>query len=168
MPLLPDGFDQHPLPAPAVKIHGPATPPGLKRSAPKCQNQAGRWSLPRPPHGSSRATLRVAFHLRCASALLPCSSRDRGLPEASSAGAVVQPASGPASSLMNTLAVMRIADTRINAFLVVYDSHTPDGRGHCGDRPRPEQPQLNPSSTTTVVLRTRLGLTQDQEKDWLM
>jgi hypothetical protein len=44
----------------------------------------------------SRATLRVAFRFRWASALFPRFPRDRGLPEASLASAVVQPASGPA------------------------------------------------------------------------
>ena len=51
------------------------------------------------------------------------------------------------SSLMKTLAVMCIAFARVNAFLVVCHSHTPDGKDHCGHRPRPEQPQLNPTST---------------------
>jgi hypothetical protein len=64
----------------------------------------------------------------------------------------VQPARKPASSLMNTLAVMCgstvhcMAFPRFNTFPVVY-SHAPDGRGHCGHWPRPEQVPLNPIST---------------------
>jgi hypothetical protein len=35
--LLPDHLYQHPLPSTAVKTHGPAIPPGLERSTPRCQ-----------------------------------------------------------------------------------------------------------------------------------
>ena len=62
-------------------------------------------------------------------------------------GPIVHPAQGPASSLMNTLAVMFLAFTRVNALFIIYYSHTTDCRGHCGHRPRPEQPQLNPTFT---------------------
>jgi hypothetical protein len=55
-------------------------------------------------------------------------------------------ASGPAASLMEMRGVMFMALTRVSSFLVVYHSHTTDGRGHCCARPRPEQPQLNPTS----------------------
>ena len=51
------------------------------------------------------------------------------------------------SSLINTLAVMCRADTRVNALFIIHHSHAPDGRGYWGNRPRPEQPQLNPTST---------------------
>jgi hypothetical protein len=44
---------------------------------------------------------------------------------------------------MNTEAVMCMAFTRVNALFIIYHSHTTDGRGHRGHRPRPEQAQLN-------------------------
>jgi hypothetical protein len=44
-----------------------------------------------------------------------------------------------------------MASTGTSAFLVVYHSHTPDGRGPSGDRPRPEQPQLPPASTLKAM-----------------
>jgi hypothetical protein len=46
------------------------------------------------------------------------------------------------SSLMNTLVVICIAFTRINAFLVVYHPRAADGRGDCGNWPRSGKPQL--------------------------
>jgi hypothetical protein len=72
------------------------------------------------------------------------------------AGAVVPPvlgpaASGPASSLMKTLAVVCCAFTRVNTLFIIYHSHTRDGRGPGGDRPRPEQAQLNPTSTALLA-----------------
>jgi hypothetical protein len=148
-------LDQHPLPPPAVKTPRPAVPPGLKRSAPTCQRlrraqsscRDGRWSPLRPPSAPSCATLRVAFRFRCASAACPF-FQDRGLPEASLAGAVVQSASGPAASLMKMWGVMFRALSRVNALFIIYRSHTTDCRGHCGHRSRIEQPQLNPTSTT--------------------
>jgi hypothetical protein len=54
----------------------------------------------------------------------------------------VQLAQRPASSLMNTLAVMCIAATRVSTLFTIYHSHTPGGRGPGGNRPRPEQSQL--------------------------
>jgi hypothetical protein len=60
---------------------------------------------------------------------------------------VVPPVLGPASSLINTLAVMCIAATRANPLIIMYHTHTPAGRGLGGNRPRPEQSQLNPAST---------------------
>ncbi len=49
---------------------------------------------------------------------------------------------------MNTLAVICIAFTRVITLFIIYCSHNTECRGHCGDSPRPEQPQLNPTSTT--------------------
>jgi hypothetical protein len=63
------------------------------------------------------------------------------------ARAVVQPASGPAAPLMEMRDVMFVALTRVNALFIIYHSHTPDGRGPGGNRPRSEQLQLNPAST---------------------
>ena len=37
--------------------------------------------------------------------------------------------------------------SRVNALFIIYHSHAPDGRGPGGHRPRPEQPQLKPTST---------------------
>ena len=42
---------------------------------------------------------------------------------------------------------MCCAFTRVNPVFVVYCFRTPAGRGHCRDRPRLKQPQLNPTST---------------------
>lgn len=53
----------------------------------------------------------------------------------------------PSSSLMKTLAETRMALTRISALVVAYRTHAVQGRGHCGHRPCPEQPPLNPTST---------------------
>jgi hypothetical protein len=67
--------------------------------------------------------------------------------------AAVQPACGPASSLMNTLAVMRgrtvhcKAFTSVNTLFLVCRSRLRAGRGYCGNRPPPEQAQLNSTST---------------------
>jgi hypothetical protein len=38
--------------------------------------------------------------------------------------------------------VVRRALSRVTTLVIIYHSHTPDGRGHCRDRPRLEQPQL--------------------------
>jgi len=45
--LFTNSLDRHPLPPPAVKTLGPGGMTGLERSAPRRQDQAGRWS-PRP------------------------------------------------------------------------------------------------------------------------
>jgi hypothetical protein len=140
------------------------------RSAPMCQRlrraqssrRGGRWS-PQPP-------LRVAAH--AASGARPHSYQavqDMGLHEASLAGAVVPPvlgpaASGPAASLVEVRGVMFRALSRVSTLFIIYRSHTPDGRDHCDHGPRPEQP-LNPVSTIALVLRTRFGMLQDQEKN---
>jgi hypothetical protein len=52
------------------------------------------------------------------------------------AGAIVQPAWRPASSLINTDAAMCMADTRVNPVFIVYHSHTAKRRGPVGHRPR--------------------------------
>ena len=62
-------------------------------------------------------------------------------------GTVVQPAygpaaSGPASSWMEMRGVMFRALSRVNPLFITYHSHTTDGRGPGGNRPRLEQPQL--------------------------
>jgi hypothetical protein len=62
--------------------------------------------------------------------------------------AVVQPALGPESSLMEMRDVMFMALSRVSPLFIIYRFHTPAGRGYCGHRPCPEQPQLNPTSTT--------------------
>jgi hypothetical protein len=135
--------------------------------SPRSSHRGGRWSTQPPlrlaPHAASGARQRSC----------PC-VLDRGLPEASLAGAVVQPAQRPALSLMNTLTakcgdpVHCRAFKRTSALLVVYHTHTTDGRGHCSHGPRPEQSQLDPVPTITMVLRTRFGLIQDREKKSLM
>ena len=112
------------------------------RSNAQSSRPGGRWLQPRPrlrlaAHAASGARRRCPF-----ARLRTCLT-----------GAVVQPAQRPASSLMNTLAVMCgstlhcMAFTRTSALLETYHTHTPDGRGHCCIRSRPEQPQLNPAST---------------------
>jgi hypothetical protein len=50
-------------------------------------------------------------------------------------------------SLMNTLAVMCCPFAGGNPLFVVHHTDPPDGRGPGGDRPYPEQSQLNPTST---------------------
>jgi len=64
------------------------------------------------------------------------------------AGAVVQPALGPAASgpaalLMEMRGMMFMAFARVNTRFIIYHSHAPDGRGLGGNRPRSEQPQLS-------------------------
>jgi hypothetical protein len=51
------------------------------------------------------------------------------------------------SSSTDTAAVMCMADTRFSAVLVGHRTRTTGARGSCGHRPRPEQTQLNPTST---------------------
>jgi hypothetical protein len=63
--------------------------------------------------------------------------------------AVVQPALGPASSLMEMRGAMFGALSRVSPLFIIYHSHTADCRGLGGDKSRPEQPQLNPTFATT-------------------
>jgi hypothetical protein len=51
---------------------------------------------------------------------------------------------------------------------VAYHTHATDGRVHCDLGSRSEQPQVDPTSTITMVLRTRFGWIQDQEMNWLV
>jgi hypothetical protein len=168
IPLLPDDFDQHPLPPPAVETHGPAVLPGLRRSAPRyqrCRRALGVRSVERLVEPSSRPTVTATTTSRPITRNTASS-----VPMQVSVGHPVTPfrteacpwqarpvrlcnrPPGPASALINTLTVMYgctmhcMAFTRVNAFLVVYYSHSPDGRGPTGHRPRPEQPQMNPTS----------------------
>jgi hypothetical protein len=53
----------------------------------------------------------------------------------------------PERSDRNTLTVMCCAFKRVNALFIIYRSRPPDGRGHWGNRPRPEQTHLSPNST---------------------
>jgi len=108
--------------------------PADTRSAPTCQSRVGRWSLPPPPRAPSPAASGARLHCP----LVPLGT---GLTRA-----VVQPAFGPAASLMRMRGVMFRALTRVSTLFIIYRSHTPDCRGHCGHRPCPEQPQLNPAS----------------------
>jgi hypothetical protein len=162
--LLTYNLDQHPFPSPAVKTPGPAVPPGLERSAPRYQRlqrgprlssvealsravqpAVGHRHHHLAPHHAQHRELRSASGGRRPSlpTASPCPSFRTGV----LSRAVVQPASGPASSLMKTLAVMCIADTRVNALFIIYHSHTAERRCPRGHRSRPEQPQLNPTST---------------------
>jgi hypothetical protein len=43
--------------------------------------------------------------------------------------------------------VVKRALSRVNALFIIYHSHAPDGRGHWGNMPRPEQLQLTPTLT---------------------
>jgi hypothetical protein len=170
---MPTTLDQHPLPPPPVKFAVKDTLPGAKvqaavgdgthdfaphhlRSAAglRCRSAAGlRCRSAAGLRCRSAAGLRCPLQVRAGGPVLssrtPPRKRSPGCWDGDSAGvltgAVVQPAQRPASSLINTLAVMCIADTRISALFVVYHTRAPDGRGPAGDRPRPEQPQLNPT-----------------------
>jgi hypothetical protein len=79
----------------------------------------------------------------------------------------MQPVSEPAASLMRMRDVMFMALTRVNALFIIYHSHAPDGRGHWGNRPRPEQPQLNPTSTAEkrILLRLCSPMYEGNEQD---
>jgi hypothetical protein len=123
--LLPDDLDQHPLALAAVKL-------------------PVEYALPRAKVETAidhRDHHFAAHHAKLGELRSASGARRRSCPSWTGvlAGAVVQPAQRPASSLINTLAVMCIADTRFSAFLVVYHSPTPDGRSHCGHRPCSEQ-----------------------------
>jgi hypothetical protein len=47
--------------------------------------------------------------------------------------------------LMEMRGMIFTAFTRVSPLFIIYHSHAPDGRSHCGNRPRSEQPQLNPT-----------------------
>jgi hypothetical protein len=97
--------------------------------------------------GPSRTTLRVAFRFRCASVVLTLHP-GQGLARGKLGRCGCATGLWPASSLINTLAVMCgstvhcMAFTRVSTLFIIYHTHTTDGRGHRGHRPRPEQPQL--------------------------
>jgi hypothetical protein len=114
----------------------------------------------------SRAVKAAAGHRhhRCASRPMTCNGKRMPFPASRGvgivprlcsghlAGAVVQPAlgpaaSGPAASLMKMWGVMFRALSRVSTLFIIHHSHAPDGRGHCGDRSRLEQPHLSPDST---------------------
>ena len=120
-------FDQHPLSPPAVKTHGSAIQ--LTRRI-RSQVPKVLVSKAKPPSRPlMTATTRAALVLQVR------------------VGEVVQPDHGPASSVMGMRGVMFRAFTRVNPLSIIYHSHTPDARGASGDRPRPNQPLLNPTST---------------------
>jgi hypothetical protein len=118
--LLTCNLDQHPFPSPAVKTPGPAVPPGLERSAPRYQRlqrgprlssvealsraiqpAVGHRHHHLAPHHAQHRELRSASGGRRPSlpTASPCPSFRTGV----LSRAVVQPASGPASSLMPVL-----------------------------------------------------------------
>jgi hypothetical protein len=104
------------------------------------------------PVSAARFTLALAGSARgWAPKLSLYTAQDRGLPQASLADVVVQPAQRPAASLMGTRDVILGALSRISTLSIIYHTHTPDGRGHCGDRPRAEQPNLCLNSTIGTV-----------------
>jgi len=113
----------------------------------------------------SRAVKAAAGHRhhRCASRPMTCNGKRMPFPASRGvgivprlcsghlAGAVVQPALGPAASgpaalLMEMRGMMFMAFARVSPLFIIYRSHTAERRGPCGNRPRPEQPQLNPTS----------------------
>jgi hypothetical protein len=114
----------------------------------------------------SRAVKAAAGHRhhRCASRPMTCNGKRMPFPASRGvgivprlcsghlAGAVVQPALGPAASgpaalLMEMRGMMFMAFARVNTLFIIYRFRTPAERGPGGHRPRPEQAQLNPAST---------------------
>ena len=99
LPLLPpDYLDQHPLPPPAVKTHVSAV-----QLTQKIRSQVPKSSCPLVT-ATTTAALGGPCRFRWASAVLSLRpgqglAQGKGLPRASLAGAVVQPASGPAWSI---------------------------------------------------------------------
>jgi hypothetical protein len=109
LPLLPDDFDQHPFPAPPVEL---AVEDLLPRTEIK----------PAVGHRDQRCASRPIT--RNTRSCVPLQVRI-GIPVPASgtrvlARAVVQPASGPAASLMKMRDVMFMTLTRVNALFIIY------------------------------------------------
>jgi len=139
--LLTYNLDQHPFPSPAVKTPVSATQLTPQDPFPRAKVESairhGHHTL--APHHAQPWGLRSASGAR----QQPVPGSGTGV----LAGAVVQPTYWSASSLMEMWGVMFRALSRVNPLFIIYRSHTTDCRGHCGHRPCPEQPQLNPTCT---------------------
>jgi hypothetical protein len=113
---------------PKIRSHVPKTSASPRRELGRTLSEAVEPAVGRHDH-------------RCASRPIPLQVRI-GLVLA---GAVVQPAQRPASSLMEMRGMIFTAFTTVSPLFVIYHTHAPAGRGPGGHRPRPEQPQLNPA-----------------------
>ena len=99
-----------------------------------------------PLPGARRPSLPTASRCPRSGQAFPRCPRDRphrcGCATGPEAGVVVDAC--PERSDRNTLAVMLIAETRVNPLFIIYHSHIRDDRGPGGHRPRPEQTQPVP------------------------
>jgi hypothetical protein len=131
----------------------------FRRRPSRLAGQPFRLALKDPLPGAEPEPAVRHRHHRCASPPMTCNGKQMPFPASRGvgivprpcsghlAGAVMQPAQRPSSSLTKTLAMMFMAFTRVNALLITYHSRPSAGRGLGGNRPRPEQPQLNPAFT---------------------